>query len=367
MGNYAITSGTVICPQKVVVYGPEGVGKTSLLAQFPEVLFIDTEGSTKRLDVKRLPPPTSWMMLKDEVEFVIQNRPCKTLAIDTADWAERLCIRHVCDNASKSGVEDFGYGKGYVYVQEEFGRLLNRLEDVISAGINVAIAAHAQMRKFEQPDELGSYDRWEMKLSRQCYPLLKEWADAVLFATYKTLVITTEQNKRKAQGSTRVMYTQHHACWDAKNRWGLPEQIPLDYGAIAAYIPDSAAQQPVYTPPQPQTQPPVNQPSAANTAPSAPSSAVQQQPYPPAQPVTAPTVPPADIAIPEGVPKELADLMRQNEVTPKMIQDAVAQKGWYPADTPIEKYSPEFVNGALIAGWPNLYQLIMEMTGTLPF
>ena len=344
MGNYAITTGTITCPQKVVVYGPEGVGKTSLLACFPDVLFIDTEGSTKRLDVKRLPTPTSWTMLKDEVEFVIQNRPCKTLAIDTADWAERLCIRHVCDSASKNGVEDFGYGKGYVYVQEEFGRLLNRLEDVISAGINVAVAAHAQMRKFEQPDELGSYDRWEMKLSKQCYPLLKEWADAVLFATYKTLVITTEQNKRKAQGSTRVMYTQHHACWDAKNRWGLPEQIPLEYAAIAAYIPGS------------------------DTTPSA--APVDQKPEVTAPPAAfeAPTPGmPSGIVIPDGIPKELADLMRQNDVTPKMIQDAVAQKGWYPADTPIENYSPDFISGALIAGWPNLYQMIMEMTGTLPF
>ena len=363
MGNYAITSGTVSCPQKVVVYGPEGVGKTSLLACFPDVLFIDTEGSTKRLDVKRLPAPTSWTMLKDEVEFVIQNRPCKTLAIDTADWAERLCIRHVCDSASKNGVEDFGYGKGYVYVQEEFGRLLNRLEDVISAGINVAIAAHAQMRKFEQPDELGSYDRWEMKLSKQCYPLLKEWADAVLFATYKTLVITTEQNKRKAQGSTRVMYTQHHACWDAKNRWGLPEQIPLEYASIAAHIPGGVAQQPVYTPPQQQIQPPVNQQPAANTI----SSAVQYQPYTPTPQVPPSVANPPEIVIPDGIPKELADLMRQNDVTPKMIQDAVAQKGWYPADTPIENYSPDFVNGALIAEWPKLYQVIMEMTGTLPF
>ena len=362
MGNYAITSGTVSCPQKVVVYGPEGVGKTSLLACFPDVLFIDTEGSTKRLDVKRLPAPTSWTMLKDEVEFVIQNRPCKTLAIDTADWAERLCIRHVCDSASKNGVEDFGYGKGYVYVQEEFGRLLNRLEDVISAGINVAIAAHAQMRKFEQPDELGSYDRWEMKLSKQCYPLLKEWADAVLFATYKTLVITTEQNKRKAQGSTRVMYTQHHACWDAKNRWGLPEQIPLEYAAIAAHIPGGVAQHPVYTPPHPHLPPPTNHPPPATPATPVMHSAAQQT-YTSEPPVTAP----AEMVIPAGIPKELADLMRQNDVTPKMIQDAVAQKGWYPADTPIENYSPDFVNGALIAGWPNLYQLIMEMTGTLPF
>ena len=166
---------------------------------------------------------------------------CKTLVIDTADWAEQLCIDAICAKANKSGIEDFGYGKGYVYLSEEFGRLLNLLEDVVGLGINVVFTAHAKMRKFEQPDEMGAYDRWEMKLEKQTGPLLKEWADMVLFANYETVVINVDdqgatKGKNKVQGGRRVMYTVHHPCWDAKNRQDLKEKLPFEYASIASVI-----------------------------------------------------------------------------------------------------------------------------------
>lgn len=349
MGNYNITGGVVQTAQRIVIYGPEGIGKSTFLSHFPGVCYLDTEGSTKRLDVNRLPNPTSWVMLMDEIDWVIQSRPCQTLAIDTADWAERLCTQHICSKFHKTGIEDFGYGKGYTYVGEEFGRLLNKLDEVIATGIHVALAAHAQIRKFEQPDELGAYDRWEFKLSKQCAPLLKEWADAVLFANYKTNVITTDGGKNKAQGSRRVMYTQHAASWDAKNRYGLPEMTDFDYGVIAPFIGGTPAPAPAQ-PPQPSfTPPPVTQPSAQT---------------PP--PVEAPA-PQVDVLgqIPACIPKDLADLMRQNAVTPDMLQAAVASKGWFPPGTPFENYGQEFY-ASLVAQWPKVYSTIVEM-GDLPF
>ena len=116
-------------------------------------MFIDTEGGTKRLNVARLPQPTSWAMLLDEVAEVRKgNVPCSTLVIDTADWAERLCIQAVCARAKVNGIEDFGYGKGYTYVKEEFSKLLDALEEVLNAGHNVVVLAHAAITKFEQPD-----------------------------------------------------------------------------------------------------------------------------------------------------------------------------------------------------------------------
>ena len=89
------------------------------------------------------------------------------------------------------------------------------------------------MRKLELPDEMGAYDRWEMKLSKQVAPLLKEWCDILLFLNYQTFVVTTENKSQKAQGGKRVMYTSHHPCWDAKNRHGLPDVLDLDYQSIA--------------------------------------------------------------------------------------------------------------------------------------
>lgn len=97
MSKYSVTSGVQTTPVKVVLYGPEGIGKSSFAAKFPQPVFIDTEGGTKRLNVARLPAPTSWAMLLDEVAEVRKgNVPCRTLVIDTADWAERLCTEAVC-------------------------------------------------------------------------------------------------------------------------------------------------------------------------------------------------------------------------------------------------------------------------------
>ena len=88
MSKYAITSGTIAAPVKTVLYGPEGIGKSTFAAQFPAPVFIDTEGGTKRLNVARLPAPTSWAMLLDEVAEVSRgNVPCGTLVIDTAGSA----------------------------------------------------------------------------------------------------------------------------------------------------------------------------------------------------------------------------------------------------------------------------------------
>ena len=163
-----IIRGKIPGAKKVVIYGPEGIGKSTFAAQFPDPLFMDTEGSTKEMDVARTPTPSSWTMLLEQISYV-KTHPdiCKTFIVDTLDWAEQMCVEHVCAKHRKSGIEDFGYGNGYVYTKEEFGRMLNCLEEIIKVGIHVVLTAHAHIRKFEQPDEMGAYDRWELKLGKK--------------------------------------------------------------------------------------------------------------------------------------------------------------------------------------------------------
>ena len=360
-----ITKGKQPGAQKVVLYGPEGIGKSTFASKFPEAVFIDTEGSTRHLDVARLPKPSSWTMLLDSARYV-RDTPevCKTLIIDTLDWAEILCTKHVCDTAQKKGVEDFGYGKGYVYVAEEFGKLLNLLDEVIDRGINVLGTAHAKMRKFEQPEETGAYDRWEMKLSKSVAPLVKEWSDALLLANYKIITVRTGEDKKtvKAQGGQRTMYTTHHPCWDAKNRWGLPEEVEFDYNVIAPhiYISDGAmiASAPVKA-------------TAVLEAPSGNTHVPEPRPDIRA-PISTETTAPAEsqeqltIGISPSLPKALVDLMIENKVTEEELRHTVGKAGYYPEDTPVENYDPKFVSGVLVGAWPKVLSAILSERD-LPF
>lgn len=366
-----ITRGIQPKPLKVVVYGPEGIGKSTFASMFPDPLFIDTEGSTARMDVARTETPTSLAMLMQLLTEIKDNPPgCKTLVIDTIDWAERLCTQAVCAKNGKTGIEDFGYGKGYSYIYEEMGRILNLLNDIWERGMHIVITAHAAIRKFEQPDEMGAYDRWELKLinSPKCNScaMVKEWADMVLFANYKTYAVAADKEgkKMKARGGERVMYTAHNPCWDAKNRFGLAPELPFDFGQIAHIfgqtVPVSNMQQPT---------------TSANSAP-------VQQTAPPEPPKPAPVADASkDIGsldefqpigeepcaeIPEGIPQQLADLMRQNNVTESEIQLAVGMRGYFPENMPIANYPPDFVQGVLIGAWAQVFGMIQE-NRKLPF
>lgn len=228
-----IKRGKIQRAKKIVIYGPEGIGKTTFAAAFPDPVFIDTEGGSDHMDVARIEDIYSWDDLCMACSEVAREKPCKTLVIDTADWAEQMLIDKLLMKYKKQSLSDFGYGSGHVMLAEEFSDLIAILDTVIASGINVVVTAHAAMRKFEQPDEQGAYDRWEMKLTRKVAPLLKEWADCLFFLNYETYVIHGDaMEKNKVGGGERVMYTSHNPVWDAKNRFGLPEKLPIDYKAI---------------------------------------------------------------------------------------------------------------------------------------
>lgn len=237
--DFEITSGKVPMAVRCVLYGPEGVGKTTFAAQWPNPVFIDVEGGSYQYDVQRLPQPRDWNMLLAELDTIAANGDeLGTVVIDTADAAEEMCVTHVLKKHNKSSMEDWAFQAGWRYVYEEFRTFVGKLDECIKAGVNVVVVAHANIVKFEQPDEQGAYDRYELKLhkgkSTNNVALLKEWSDLLLFANFKTDVMRDEKTKKTyaSGGTKRVMYTQRRAAYDAKNRYGLEDCLPFDFGAI---------------------------------------------------------------------------------------------------------------------------------------
>lgn len=230
-------------PQKrayrTIIYGPEGIGKSTLASKFPNAVFIDYEHGTDTMDVARFETPSSFEETIHLLNSIAQEDICKTVILDTADKLEQIITKHVCDSKGLKSIEDAGYGKGYTYLLESWIELLKVLDKVIESGKNVVLVAHAQMRKFEQPDEMGAYDRWELKLSKKTAPIIKEWADMLLFCNYKTTVTEDPKTKsKKAVGGKRVMYATHSPVYDAKNRFGLPDSMEMDFEEIAHVFSD---------------------------------------------------------------------------------------------------------------------------------
>ena len=230
--KFTITKGKQKSAIRLVGYGAEGIGKSTFASKFPEPLFIDVEGGTKQLDVARFPTPATWADLLEEIDAVIEEPDvCQTLVIDTIDRAETLLLTTMLKEANVDSIEKYGggYGKGWTQLGERFLRdFLNRLDRVIAKGVNVVLLAHAQMRKLESPDE-PPYDRWELKVSKKVAPIVKEWADILLFMNYDVMVVE-ENGRNKAKGTAkRRMHANHRPTYYAKNRYGLPDDMDLSF------------------------------------------------------------------------------------------------------------------------------------------
>jgi hypothetical protein len=227
-----ITQGKIARAQRVVLYGVESVGKTTLAANAPKPIFLDVEGGTAHLDVPRAEIGT-WKELTEAVTEC-HRLDYGTVIIDSIDWAERLCIEAFLADTKKESIESIPYGKGWVQVAERMSRFLTSLDSLIDAGKNVVLIGHSQVKRVEPPDLMTAFDRYELKLAKQTAPLVKEWADELWFLQFKTKLIENESGKTKATGGkVRVIHTTHSAAYDAKTRSGLAEELPMEWASVA--------------------------------------------------------------------------------------------------------------------------------------
>lgn len=240
----AVVRGKIAKPPRVLLYGFEGIGKSTFAASAPNPIFIGAEDGTSELDVARFPQPESWEdMLEAIHELTTSPHDYKTVVIDTLDWLEPFCWERTCRGKKheKSGkpithIEEFGFGKGYIAALDHWRVLTARLETLRGQRrMAVVLLAHAYIKTFKNPTG-EDYDRFQMKVQDKAAGHLREWCDASLFAMYETHTYESNGRTKGISTGARVVHTQRTAAWDAKNRYDLPEKLPLDWDAFAEAV-----------------------------------------------------------------------------------------------------------------------------------
>jgi hypothetical protein len=237
-----IQTGKNRLPPRIVLYGTEGIGKSTFASQAPKPVFIQTEDGLGEIDcakfdlAMRIDAVTDALdgLLKEEHEF-------QTVVIDSLDWMERLIHDAVCKEENVTSIEKAGggYAKGYTFALTPLRYILgqlNRLRD--EKGMAVICIAHAKIEKVEDPEVASTYDRYTLRMHKSAIGVVCEWADAVLFAHRKKRIQTEDAGFGKkrataialgANGGERVMRTSEGPACVAKNRYGLPEELPLSW------------------------------------------------------------------------------------------------------------------------------------------
>lgn len=236
----AVSSAGSGLPSRVVLHGTEGSGKTSWAAHAPGVVFLQSRGETgleTLIDSGRLSETPHFPEVQDWDEAIgtIQSlrdgeHNFKTIAIDTLNGLERLCAEHVCSKEFSNDWSSYdSYGRGAKVAAPVWRGLLVLLDQVRSQRrMSVVCLAHTKIKTFANP-EGPDYDRYEVDMGKEFWGLTLRWADMCLFANYVTAVQKDNgANKAKGKGGRqRVLYTERHAAYDAKNRHGLPEMIQM--------------------------------------------------------------------------------------------------------------------------------------------
>jgi len=234
-------------PPRILIYGPQGIGKSTFISKSMNPVLIQTEDGLGNLDIPAYPLSRSYQDVMTAItELATVDHPYNTVAVDSADWLEPLIWKQVALEAGKKSIEDIGYGKGYVLALDlwrEYIGALNYLRD--EKNMTVIQTAHANIKKFDNP-ETESYDRYEIKLHKSASALLLEHSDIVMFANFY-VGITKEssgfKDRKRAVGSgERILYTEERPAAIAKNRYDLPPEIPFDkdgnyWGVIASHVP----------------------------------------------------------------------------------------------------------------------------------
>lgn len=235
----SIRKNDAMAAPRIMVYGVEGIGKSTFGAGAPNPIYILTEDGLGSLNVNHFPLATSFQDVIDAIATLYkENHAFETVVIDSLDWLEAIIQREI---EAKYDAKDLAYGKGALIAAERWREILDGLNALRNdKGMAVILIAHTTIKRFDSP-EVEPYDRYQPKLQERSNAVVREWCDAVLFANYKTIVKKddvgfNQTNNRGISTGERLLFTSERPAYMAKNRYNMPESIPLSWEAFEQAI-----------------------------------------------------------------------------------------------------------------------------------
>lgn len=235
-----ITRGRIVKPLFVGIYGSPGVGKNTWAAAAPRPIFVGPEEGTYNMDVARYPIARHYKeVLSDLEELLKKNHDFKTVVLDSMDLIETLLFEQMCLDYSKKSVEAFGYNSGYKIALVYWKQLKVLLDQLREKGMNIILIAHSQIRKLKDPVNQAEYDHFELALHKDAAAYWRFHMDALLFANFEVFTHKENGKTRAISEGLRFLYTEFRHGYDAKNRFALPLQMPLDWGTFVEAVRES--------------------------------------------------------------------------------------------------------------------------------
>ncbi len=238
----SIVSGMTAGPRRTMIYGPHGVGKSTLAANSDSPIFLSTEDGLADIECESFPMLTSLSDFNATLRALCtEDHSYRTVVIDSLDWLERLIWTEALLDTEYKNIADVPYGRGYANAIPLWDSVLKVLTWLrATKDMNIVMISHAKIARFEDPEQ-ESYDRYSPKLHKAASALCQEWSDEVLFATYKTYTKQNDEgfNRKRVVGigaGERVLRTTDRPAHVAKNRLGLPDEIPMTWEAYSGYF-----------------------------------------------------------------------------------------------------------------------------------
>ena len=240
--------GKTQAPPRLLIYGTEGIGKTTFAAHAPHPVFIQTEDGVDAIDCHAFPLAHRLEDVRAALaELHSESHEYETVVIDSLDWLEQLIWDRLCADYGVRHIEQVGggYGRCYTYALRYWREILDALMRLRNdRAMAVILVAHSKIERVEDP-VMMAYDRYSPSLQKLATALVSEWVDVILFAHWAHRTRSEDGTCGRerhiavpidANGPNRVVHTVGGPGWIAKSRYALPRTLPLEWNAFAAAL-----------------------------------------------------------------------------------------------------------------------------------